>query len=29
MFCGLLSLAALIAIQRRTRPVATLVPSSA
>jgi MFS family permease len=29
MFCGLLSLAALIAIQRRARPVATLVPSSA
>jgi MFS transporter, MHS family, proline/betaine transporter len=29
MFCGLLSLAALIAIQRRARPVTTLVPSSA
>ncbi|MBV9966340.1 MAG: LPXTG cell wall anchor domain-containing protein, partial [Alphaproteobacteria bacterium] len=29
MFCALLSLAALIAIQRRARPVPRLVPSSA
>jgi MHS family proline/betaine transporter-like MFS transporter len=29
VFCGLLSLVALIAIQRRARPVPALVPSSA
>jgi hypothetical protein len=29
VFCGLLSLVALIAIQRRARPLPALVPSSA